>query len=178
MKMSGLSSQYYEAIGKIAISTSGLERTILSMIHYCSSIQTWNEAACLLGGDSFDVLCKKADRIVKCNLSDEPTLLKLFEPISDALYDIKEKRNQYIHSMWTPPIFRGENLPRRRKFRPKFEFLEDFEFVKEVPIEELHDFIDKIGNTQKNFINFVINNIHTIRAAIHRRASEEGLQTR
>lgn len=147
------------ALGSVTIEFGKLESILILSI----SRLLWREVkgietiTTLVGGDSFDVLLIKLNKIFIHKLHDDK-LLKDFELLSKRLSAINEKRNRYLHSWWT--INEKEGLV-RIKFKKKpdknnlmvdresFDTDEIITFVEEIKKAEddLDELTEKIQNT-------------------------------
>ncbi len=146
------------ALGSVTIEFGKLESTLILSI----SRLLWQEVegiepiTMLVGGDSFDVLLIKLNKIFIHKLHDDK-LLKDFDLLSKRLSAINEKRNRYLHSWWT--INEKEGLV-RIKFKKKpdknnlmvdresFNTDEIIIFIEEIKKakDDLDDLTEKIQN--------------------------------
>ena len=171
-----LPPEYYKAIGVLTTDFAGLERTTISCIKYCSSIATWDEAVCLVGGDEYGVLLKKLDKLVNTNLKDETNLLSKFDSVLKSLDDVNKERNKYIHSMWHIPILSillADPHVERRKFLRNFSPAKGLEDIEPIPIATLEECIQRISDAKSELSSFFVDNINIIIAALERRKNEE-----
>jgi len=170
-----LPPDYHKAIGVLTTEFAGLERLTTSCIMYCSSISTWDEVFCLVGGDEYGALLKKLEKLVNTNLKDEAALLAQFKPILKSLTGINEDRNTYTHSLWfIPPlsILLADPHVVRRKFLRNFNPAKGLEDVEPTPIAMLDECIKKISDAKSELSSFFYDNIETINAAVDRRKKE------
>jgi len=178
MKPYNLPPEYYRSLGVLTSEFSGLERLTTTCIRYCSSIGTWDEAVCLIGGDEYGALLKKLEKLINTNLKDESDLLAQFNPTLRLLTAVNDDRNKYIHSLWTLPsimdsLTLSDLSPVRRKFLRNFNLSKGLEDVEPVPLAMLDKCITDISDAKCKLRDFFIGNLEKILAAIDRRKNEE-----
>ena len=161
--------KYLKALGKITNAISQLEWFMVHCIQRCSSIKTYDEIICLVGGDNFDVLYKKLDKMVKFILQDEPKLLQEFKKIVGSLEDVNRDRNKYVHSIW---FLKPPNLAGRTKVLRTIKSGTRLWESELVSIDKLNKLIKDIAKTQNNLLSFMFSYLLEIDKAIDKRVRE------
>lgn len=136
------------ALGSIAVEFGKLEVSLILSI----SNLLWLEVkgigpiTLLVGGDSFDVLLTKLNKIFIYKLHDDK-LINDFGKLFKRLDAIREQRNRYLHSYWTANEKDGILRIKFRKKPDKNNILSDrIKFN----TEELLAFVEKIKIAAKD----------------------------
>ncbi len=169
-----LTSDYMRTLGEITNEFAGLERLLMVTINFISSIRTWEETVCLIGGENFDILTKKFDKIAKFILLDEPSTRTQFLDMVKTLNAINEDRNKYLHSLWRidpyGPIANRTKFVRAPSSGRRLMDQED------VPIDILKKLVDDIRSATDALQSLVIGKNDTINKARKRRVEEFRLE--
>lgn len=169
-----VSSEYIEAIGKIVTEITVLERCITFSIQSFTTTRIPNEVICLVGGENFEIIREKLDKLSKFVLKDEKSLLQEFEKIIKTLEKLNRARNKYIHSFWWP---QSKQTAFRNKFRRTIKLGTALMEYETVPIETLKKLVKDTETTTSDLFSFMIDNISAIKAAKKRRIKEHYLTT-
>jgi pullulanase/glycogen debranching enzyme len=151
--MRKLPARYLKALGMIVNTMSGAEN---GLIYTISSI-TANDiktTLCLVGGESFDILNSKVNKLVHSRLKDKD-LLDEFDALRKRLDTINEKRNQYIHAIWLPSAKKVSRL----KYKKKSKDGSLHQFDEHVELQRLTEVSLKLRESTDKLMKLVSDNI-------------------
>ncbi len=141
---------FFEVIGRISVSfatldffTSELIRRLLP-IDKKSQIPFTNRTTL---GKKFNILEKMTDEKV----IDSDVLADVHKVITEA-QEVSLERNRYIHDQW---VFNPKKISQGKIVRLKMDVSTNYNEETELTLRELYDFLNRIGELQKQFAGFL-----------------------
>ncbi len=145
-----LSTKLTSSLGMLSIQFVSLEYSIMETISILMSSVDKNLTIRLLSGDSFKVLLSKFKKILLYKINDKD-LIKKFNVIHEELNKINDKRNGFIHAIWT--IDDKNNITR---FKYKSNIKKDPSIIEkeQKDLIEIEKFISRIEDSIKSLSSF------------------------
>jgi hypothetical protein len=161
-----ISSKYLEIIGEISVNVASTESAVLwsifMLIDHENHATTFNETLCLVGGEPFDILLSKLQKLFLSKVANQK-LQDEFAKLYGRLDTINKNRNTYIHSTWVQFEETVHRSKTKKRMSDNNSRLIEF---KPVSLNELETLANDAFDITDELISFITNAIKATKLGV------------